>query len=50
MKIYVTYICNFIDIVWTDVETILHEKIINHKIKISEFKIKVCCEKMLIKK
>ena len=38
MKNYVTNIYNYNDIVWGDVENILHENIIIHNNKISEFK------------
>ena len=37
-----TYNCN--DIVWDDVEKILHENIISQNIKFNEFKIYVSCE------
>ena len=38
---YVTNICNYNDIVWDDVEKILHENIISHNNKFDEFKIYV---------
>ena len=38
MKNYVTNIYNYNDIVWDDVENILHENIISHDIKFNEFK------------
>ena len=39
MKNYVTNTYNYNDIVWDDVEQILHENIISHNNKINEFKI-----------
>ena len=41
MKINVTNTYNYNDIVWDDVEQILHENIISHNKKINEFKIYV---------
>ena len=43
MKNYVTNIYNFNDIVWDDVENILHENIISHDNKFNEFKTYVSC-------
>ena len=44
MKNYVTYIYNNNDIVWGDVENILHESIISHDSKFNEFKNYVSCK------
>ena len=44
MKNYVTNNYNYIDIVWGDVENILHDNIIIHKNKFNEFKICVLCK------
>ena len=44
MKNYVTNIYNYNDIVWDDVEKILHENIISHINKFNEFKIYVSCK------
>ena len=44
MKNYVTNIYNYNDIVWGDVEKILHERIDSHKNKFNEFKIIVLCK------
>ena len=44
MKNYVTNICKYNDIVWGDVEKILHENIISHNNKFNEFKIYVSCK------
>ena len=44
MKIYVTNIYKYNDIVWDDVEKILHENIISHINKFNEFKIYVSCK------
>ena len=44
MKIYVTNIYNYNDIVWDDVENILHENIISHNNKFNEFKTYVSCK------
>ena len=44
MKKYVTNIYNYNDIVWDDVEKILHENIISHNNKFNEFKIYVSCK------
>ena len=44
MKNYVTNIYNYNDIVWGDVEKILHENIFNHNIKFKEFKIIISCK------
>ena len=41
MKVYVTNTYNYNDIVWDDVEQILHENIISHNNKPNEFKIYV---------
>ena len=45
MKNYVTSTYSYIDIVWDDVEKILHENFISHNKKINEFKIYVSCKK-----
>ena len=44
MKNYLTNIYNYNDIVWCDVENILHEKIINQDNKFNEFKTYVSCK------
>ena len=44
MKNYVTNIYNYNDIVWDDVENILHENIISHDNKFNEFKTYVSCK------
>ena len=44
MNNHVTNTYNYNDIVWDDVETILHEKNISHKNKFNEFKIYVSCK------
>ena len=44
MKNYVINVYNYGDIVWGDVENIIHEKIINHKNKFNAFKICVLCK------
>ena len=44
MKIYVTNIYKYNDIVWGDVEKILHENIISPNNKFNEFKIYVSCK------
>ena len=44
MKNFVTIIYNYNDIVWDDVEKILHENIFSHNIKFKEFKIHVSCK------
>ena len=44
MKKYVTNNYNYIDIVWDDVETTLHENIISHNNKLNEIKINVSCK------
>ena len=44
MKNYVTVTYNYNDIVWDDVEQILHENIISHNNKFKEFKIFVSCK------
>ena len=44
MKNYVTKIYKYIDIVWDDVEKILHENNISHNNKFNEFKIYVSCK------
>ena len=44
MKNYVTNFYNYDDIVWGDVEKILHENIISHDNKFNEFKIIVSCK------
>ena len=44
MKNYVTNIYKYNDIVWDDVEKILHENIISHSNKFNEFKIYVSCK------
>ena len=44
MKKYVTNIYDYNDIVWGDVENILHEIIIRHSNKFNEFKIIVSCK------
>ena len=44
MKNYVTNIYNYNDIVWGDVENILHENIISHDNKFIEFKTYVSCK------
>ena len=43
MKTYVANINNHNDIVWDDVENILHDNIISHDIKFNEFKTYVSC-------
>ena len=43
MKNYVTNIYNYSDIVWDDVENIIHDNIISHKNKLDEFGIYVLC-------
>ena len=43
MKNYVTNIYNYNDIVWDDVEKILHENVISHNKKFNEFKNYVSC-------
>ena len=44
MKNYVTSIYNYSDIVWDDVENIIHDNIISHKNKFNEFGIYVLCK------
>ena len=44
MKKYVTNTYNYNDILWDDVEKILHENIISHNNKFNEFEIYVSCE------
>ena len=44
MKNYVANIYKYNDIVWGDVEKILHENIISHNYKFNEFKIYVSCK------
>ena len=44
MKNYVINIFNYNDIVWDDVEKILHENIISHDNKFNEFKAYVSCK------
>ena len=44
MKNFITNIYNYNDIVWDDVEKILHENIISHNNKFNEFKIIVSCK------
>ena len=44
MKNYVTNIYNYNDIVWGDVENILHENIISHDNKFNEYKTCVSCK------
>ena len=44
MKNYVTNIYKYNDIVWGDVEKILHENIISNSNKFDEFKIYVSCK------
>ena len=44
MKNFVTNIYNYNDIVWDDVENILHKNIISHKNKFNEFVIYVLCK------
>ena len=44
MKNYVTNVYNYIDIVWADVENILHENNISHDNKFNEFKSCVLCK------
>ena len=44
MKNYVTNNYNYNDIVWVDVENILHENIISHDNKFNEFKTCVSCK------
>ena len=44
MKNYVTNIYNYNNIVWRDVEKIIHENIISHNNKFNEFKIIVLCK------
>ena len=46
MKNYVTNTYNYNDIVWDDVEKILHENIIRHNNKFIESKIYVSCKKI----
>ena len=48
MKNYVTNTYNFNDIVRDDVEKILHEKVISHNKKFSEYKSYVSCKKMMM--
>ena len=44
MKNYVTNIYKYNDIVWGDVEKILHENFISNSNKFAEFKIYVSCK------
>ena len=44
MKNYVTNIYNYSDIIWSDVENILRDNIVNHKNKFNEFGIYVLCK------
>ena len=44
MKNYVTNIYKYNDIVWGDVENILHENIVSHDNKLNEFKTYVSCQ------
>ena len=44
LKNYVTNNYNYNDIVWDDVEIIIHDNIINHKNKFNEFKTCVSCK------
>ena len=44
MKNYVTNFYKYNDIVWDDVEKILHENIMSHNNKFNEFKIYVSCK------
>ena len=44
MKKYVTNIYNYNNIVWDDVEKILHENLFSHNNKFNEFKIYVSCK------
>ena len=44
MKNYVTKTYNYNDIVWDDIEQILHENIISLNNKFNEFKVNVSCE------
>ena len=44
MKNYVTNIYNYNDIVWADVEKILHENIVSHSNKFNVFKVIVLCK------
>ena len=44
MKNFVTNIYNYNDIIWGDVEKILHENIISHNNKFNEFKTYVSCK------
>ena len=44
MKNYVTNIYNYNDFLWDDVKNILHEKIISHNNKFTEFKNYVSCK------
>ena len=44
MKNFVTNIYKYNDIVWGDVEKLLHENIISHNNKFNEFKIYVSCK------
>ena len=44
MKKYVTNIYNYNDIIWDDVEKILHQNIISHIDKFNEFKSYVTCK------
>ena len=44
MKIYVTNIYNYSDIIWDDVENIIHDNIISHNNKFNEFGFYVLCK------
>ena len=44
MENYVTNTYKYNDIVWDDVESILHENIFSHNIKFNEFKFSVLCK------
>ena len=44
MKNFVTNLYKYNDIVWGDIEKILHENIISHNNKFNEFKIYVSCK------
>ena len=44
MEIYVSNIYIYKNIVWDDVEKIVHENIVSHNIKFNEFKIYVTCK------
>ena len=48
MKNYVTNTHNYNDIVWDDVEKILHENIISHNNKFNEIEIYVSCKNMMM--